>query len=437
MKSDVVASDATVTRHTLNNGLRVVIAQEKYSAVVGVTVHYGVGFRADPENISGLMHLLEHMMFERSVDGTENSLTYAEVIESFGGATQATTHQDYTEFKSLVPGFYLDEVLEFEASRMSDPRFCEDKLENQRNVVSEEIISTIIENPYGGFPWHSVSDLLYGDFGNRHNGYGSISDLENVTVDDCFNHFNIHCRPGNAVLTLVGDIDPWLTIEKVDRYFSHIPGSGSFVLSPGASEPVLEASRRKIVQDDRVHTAVLGLGYRLPNPVLSTSDYIDHLVLACLLDSSGRYGLGQSLVAKRELVAATSVKAGIFGSPFDCRDPDTLAFSFVGVKPKGEQDIISAFEHELEKLYGNVPGSDSLERVVHRMMAGIYREYGKVDTRSQTLGKFELLFGDAEFGGTWPRLMREVTPERVTGATRNILESYRVVVGIEPYMGFM
>src|ERR671927_1215626 len=208
-------------RFTLPNGLRVVLAPDRAAPVVGVSVHVDVGFRSEPEGRTGFAHLFEHLMFQ----GSERleKLAHFRHVQGSGGVFNGSTHQDYTDYFEVLPAAALERALFLEADRLRAPKLTTENLRNQVDVVKEEIRLNVLNRPYGGFPWILLPPVLYDTYPNAHNGYGDFTDLEQASLDDAAAFFDTYYAPGNAVLTVVGDLDPAEAAELVERHFGDIP----------------------------------------------------------------------------------------------------------------------------------------------------------------------------------------------------------------------
>src|SRR5690606_3163894 len=198
-------AEPVLHRLTLDNGLRVVLAPDRSAPVVGVSVHYDVGFRSEPEGRTGFAHLFEHLMFQ----GSESleKLAHFRHVQGSGGSFNGSTHPDYTDYFEVLPSAALERALFLEADRMRAPKLTQENLANQIDVVKEEIRLNVLNRPYGGFPWILLPPVLYDTFPNAHNGYGDFTDLEQATLDDCAAFFDTYYAPANAVLTVAGDIE--------------------------------------------------------------------------------------------------------------------------------------------------------------------------------------------------------------------------------------
>src|SRR5436190_5434560 len=227
---------------TLPNGLRVVLAPDGTSPVVGVCVHYDVGFRSEPEGRTGFAHLFEHLMFQ----GSESleKLAHFRHVQSSGGTFNGSTHPDYTDYFMVLPSAALERALFLEADRMRAPKLTQENLNNQIDVVKEEIRLNVLNRPYGGFPWILLPPVLYDTFPNAHNGYGDFSELEQASLDDAAAFFDTYYSPANAQVTVSGYLDVDETLALVEKHFGDVPARPA-PQRPSFAEPVAGTERRR------------------------------------------------------------------------------------------------------------------------------------------------------------------------------------------------
>ena len=218
---------------TLKNGLRVVIAPDATAPVVTVGVYYKIGFRLEPQGRSGFAHLFEHMMFQ----GSENApkMQHIKLINSSGGVLNGSTMYDVTNYYEAVPSNALERVLWLEADRMRALKVDEENLINQRDVVKEEVRVNVLNQPYGGFPWLDMPPVAFRNWANAHNFYGDFADLDAASLADVQKFFRTYYVPNNAVLLLLGDVNPQEGLALAEKYFAPIPA--------GAAPPFADPSR--------------------------------------------------------------------------------------------------------------------------------------------------------------------------------------------------
>jgi predicted Zn-dependent peptidase len=420
-----------LTRFTLDNGLRVVLAPDETAPVVGVSVHYDVGFRSEPEGRTGFAHLFEHLMFQ----GSESleKLAHFRHVQSSGGTFNGSTHPDYTDYFEVLPAAALERALFLEADRMRAPKLTQENLSNQIDVVKEEIRLNVLNRPYGGFPWILLPPVLYSTFANAHNGYGDFVDLEQATLDDCAAFFDTFYAPANAVLTVAGDFTPDTARKLIEKHFGDVPfrpapPRRSFAEPPPAGEVRGEHT------DPHAPLPALAVGYRMPDPVTELDGYLAHLVLASILSDGDGSRLQQRLVHREPLVTDVGAGAGLFG-PFEARDPDTFSITAIHAPDVSPERVLAALDEELEKLASTQPDEEELAKVTARWASSLHSEHDRLVTRTLALGSFDLLYGDAALVYQLADRIAAVTAEDVAAAAKSLRPDSRAVLVVHPDQG--
>ncbi|WP_156753937.1 M16 family metallopeptidase [Actinokineospora pegani] len=418
-------------RYTLANGLRVVLAPDTTSPVVGVSVHYDVGFRSEPEGRTGFAHLFEHLMFQ----GSESleKLAHFRHVQSSGGTFNGSTHPDYTDYFEVLPSAALERALFLEADRMRAPKITEENLKNQIDVVKEEIRLNVLNRPYGGFPWITLPPVLYKTFPNAHNGYGGFEDLEQASVADCAAFFDTYYSPANAVLTVAGDFTVDSARELVDKHFGDVPERPR-PQRPSFAEPAPDSEIRADIQDKLAPVPAVAIGYRIPDPVDDMDGYITFLVLAGVLADGDGSRLQQRMVYRDQLVTDVSAGCGMFG-PFEARDPDTFTVTAMYSPEVSVDTVLATLDSELEVLAATPPSAQELAKVTARWAASLHKEHDRLVSRTLALGSFELLFGDPGLVYELPARISAVTPEAVSAAAKALRPDSRAVLTVTPAGG--
>ncbi|MEJ2866037.1 pitrilysin family protein [Actinomycetospora sp. OC33-EN07] len=416
-------------RRVLDNGLRVLLVPDPAAPVVGVAVHVDVGFRSEPEGRTGFAHLFEHLMFQ----GSESleKLAHFRHVQSSGGVFNGSTHQDYTNYFEVLPSAALERALFLEADRLRAPRLTADNLRNQVDVVKEEIRLNVLNRPYGGFPWILLPPVLYDTYPNAHNGYGDFTDLEQADLDDAAAFFDAYYAPGNAVLTVVGDLDPDEAATLVEKHFGDIPAR-AVPTRPSFAEPPPDGVRRDDVTDAHAPLPAIALGHRLPDPDADLDAYLAHAVLASLLTDGEAARLTQRLVYGDALVTDVSASCGLMGAPLDARDPDTFTVTAVHPASVEPDRIVEAVDDELATLAAEGPDPEELRRVTARWASSLHREHDRLMSRMLALGAAELVQGRAELADELPGLIAAVEPSAVAAAAGSLRPDARAILTITP-----
>jgi zinc protease len=387
------AATSELERHRLDNGLQVLIATDPALGAVGVCVDYNVGYRSEPSARTGFAHLFEHLMFQGS--GSVGKLEHAKAVQESGGSFNGTTHRDHTSYYEIVPPEALDRMLFLEADRMDSVAITEENLANQVAVVKEEIRSRLLNRPYAGLPWIDLPPVLFDRFENAHNGYGDFEHLEQVTTADCAAFFADYYSPGNALLTICGDVDAERTLASVQRYFAAVAPRG---VPPQASlaEPSPAGSRVQVTRDPIVPLPALCSGRRVPDPRTEFDAYLHTVVAAMVLGDGPTSRLTRRLVRDTRMATQASAAVGMTGRPFEARDPDAFVATVFHPPGQAADALLAAVSEELERLAVDGATAAELARAKARYTSTVHRGMGSAGGRSRALGSFELLYGRAE-----------------------------------------
>ena len=427
-KGRAPTSDYRVERFTLDNGLRVVLSPDPSSPVVAVAVYYDVGMRSEPEGRTGFAHLFEHLMFQGSASlGKTEHFTH---VQGNGGTLNGSTHVDYTNYYEVMPSAATELALFLEADRMRSVAVTQDNLDNQIAVVQNEIRVNVLNRPYGGFPWLLVPPVLFGDFANSHNGYGDFIDLESSTLEDAQGFFDRYYAPGNAVLTVVGDLDVTQVTAWVHQHFGDIPAR-PVPERPSFAEPLPTEERRATVHDRLAPAPAVAMAWRVPDPQDLTT-YLPYVVLAEVLTDGDASRLQERMLLQDRSATHISGYLGLLGDPLDARDPTPLLLEVHHPEQTPVEAVLATVDEEIERLAtGGLPQAE-LDRTVARMTSRYLREIDSVLGRATTMAVFEQQRDRAELVNELPGLLRQVTAEAVQAAAATLTKDTRTVLELRP-----
>ncbi|HEX2903276.1 MAG TPA: pitrilysin family protein [Jatrophihabitans sp.] len=418
-----------LTHHTLGNGLRVVLAPDSRSPVVGIGVVYDVGFRSEPQGRTGFAHLFEHLMFQGSAN--LDKLEHFRYVQASGGIFNGSTHLDFTNYYEALPSHALERGLFLEADRMRSPRITAENLRNQIDVVKEEIRVNVLNRPYGGFPWLMLPEVLYSTFPNAHNGYGGFEDLTNATVEDASGFFDTYYAPSNAVLCVAGDLKLEETLERIEHHFGGLRKRKKPV-RPDFGEPAPAGEQRREFTDPMAPLPAVAIGYRVPDPNADLHVYLASVLLAEILSEGDASRLQRSLVQSQRLANDVAAYLGTFGDPLEERDPTRLNIT-ARYNDRAETDrVIAAVDAELERLATDGPEAAELDRVKVRLASIVFRELDQVVNRSLEFAKFQTIFGDASVILRLPELLAQVSDDDIRAAAGRLNPDSRAIVELVP-----
>jgi predicted Zn-dependent peptidase len=421
-------SRPSLYRSTLPNGLRLVVQPLDGAPSVGVAVHYDVGFRSEPLGRTGFAHLFEHVMFQ----GSENvaPADHFRHVQASGGTANGSTHQDHTDYYQVVPAQALERVLFLEADRMRALRITPETLRTQTAVVKEEIRQSVTDKPYGGFPWTVLPAVLYRTHPNAHNGYGAFDDLDAATVAECQAFFDTYYAPGNAVVTICGDVDPGHAADLVARHFAAIPAR-PVPAPPALAEPVPQQARSGTHPDPHAALAATAIGWRMPDAGTGLDGHLAHMVLGELLTGRDTSRLKHRLVHRAPLATDISTSCGLFG-PLRARDPETFVCVAMHPRETTTEQLLDAIDTELAGVAATGPEQRELARSRALLTSATWRGFDNIVARTRALGTYELLFGAPHLVDELAHRLAAVDAAGVAAAAANLHPERRGVLSLVP-----
>jgi zinc protease len=247
-------------KHTLANGLDVIVHEDRACPIVAVNLWYHVGSKNERPGHTGFAHLFEHLMFEGS---QHHDKGYFQPLQGAGATLNGSTNADRTNYWEVVPGGALELALWMESDRMGFllPALTDAKFSNQRDVVLNERRQNYENRPYGLAPMALLAALFPDEHPYHWTTIGEIADLQAVQLDEVHAFFRRYYHPANASIALAGDIDGDEALALVDQYFGDIePGDP---IDPVSASAALARDVR-IRFEDRVELPRLYLAWLTP-----------------------------------------------------------------------------------------------------------------------------------------------------------------------------
>jgi zinc protease len=410
-----------IQQFTLDNGLRVVLNEDKSVPVVSVAVYYDVGSRNEREGRTGFAHLFEHMMFQ----GSENvpKAAHFQYISNAGGTMNGTTSSERTNYFETVPANQLPLALWLESDRMRSLKVTQENLDNQRQAVQEEKRLRYDNQPYlNGFL--RLFEMCFKNHANAHSTIGSMEDLDAATVQDVQEFFRIYYAPNNAVISIAGDFDSAQARALVEKYFATIPRQSA---PPPAdvSEPEEVAQRQDAFLDKLAPVPAFALGWKIP--ARRTRDYYALALASHLLFEGESARLYQKLVKGEESVV--QIQGGID----ERRGPSGL---LIVVIPKPDRDcaqIREAIFAEVESLGTAGPTEEEMEKLRNNLYNEAVRGRQSSLFRAQGLAEFALYDGDPQLFNTDLANYLKVGASQIRDAVaQHLMTDNRVLLDIVP-----
>jgi zinc protease len=401
----VKAVDIPYEAFTLDNGLRVIVHEDRKAPVVAVSVWYRVGSKHEPKGKTGFAHLFEHLMF----NGSENSPgDFFEPLQQVGATdSNGTTNVDRTNYFETVPTGALDRALFLESDRMGHllGAVTQEKLDNQRGVVQNEKRQGD-NNPYGLLRYEIFENLFPTGHPYHHSTIGSMGDLNSASLGDVKKWFTDNYGPNNAVLVLAGDVNVATAKAKVQEWFGDIP-RGPEIAAPKTSIPTLPAPLAKEVKDLVPTTRI----YRMwAIPGLNDPEAVPLQMAMGVLGGLSSSRLDNALVRKDPVAVSVSAAA----QPFE--DAGILLVQ-ADVKPGVDPQLVaSRLDAEIASFLASGPTADELQRTAASYLAGTIsglESVGGFGGKAVTLAEGALYSNNPAYYKVELDRMAKATPEQV------------------------
>ncbi|HEX4788291.1 MAG TPA: pitrilysin family protein [Actinospica sp.] len=399
---------------TLDNGLRVVVCEDRTSPIAGVNLWYNVGSRHEPAGKHGFAHLFEHLMFQGSAQVGKTE--HFSVLQGVGGsAINATTSSDRTNYYQTVPSAALPTALWLEADRMGSLALTQENLDNQREVVKNERRQRYDNVPYGR--WTEILLALAYPEGHpyHHSTIGSMAELDSAEQSDFTEFYESYYSPDNAVLTVVGDADAAQVRALAEEYFGGLPARPRPEPAEVAALPASIDGPVHEVIEEPVPLPRLFFGFRATRFGLPESAAEE--VLAAVLGRGRGARLFAELVTRRELAQAEGGYLAAWQLGWHESLLTGMATPRPGVEPA---ELAAAYFEVCENAAVEPPTEAELDRARSMLAADWARELSTVGSRADQLGRHAVLFGDAEAVRERLTELTAVTAEDVRAAAERI-----------------
>jgi zinc protease len=413
------------TKHTLDNGLDVIVHEDHDLPIVAVNLWYHVGSKNERPGLTGFAHLFEHLMFEGSANYDRG---YFQPLQEAGALLNGSTNADRTNYWEVVPTNALELALFLESDRMGYllPALTPEKFANQRDVVLNERRQNYENRPYG-FAGMAIASALYPpDHPYHWLTIGSAEDIQAATLEDVSAFFRRYYHPGNASLALAGAIDTDKALELARKYFEELP-AGPAVGPVEAPAIPTQNGEIRLVHEDRIKLPRLYLAWR--SPALFAEGDAAYDAIAEVLAGGKTSRLYRSLVHEKHMaIDVTALQQS--------RELDGMFQVIVTATPGVTLDTVAAaIDAEIAKLMDHGPTADEMSRSLAQAEAQfIYRlqTVGGFNGKSDQLNAYNVYISDPGYFEADLERYRRLSIEDVRAAARRLPPAQRVALSVVP-----
>ena len=409
----------------LKNGMKVIVQENRRAPVLVTQVWYKVGGSYEHDGITGVSHVLEHMMFK----GTEDTPAgkFSEIIAAHGGRENAFTSKDYTAYFQRISNDHLELCLSLEADRMRNLLLDEDDFLKEVEVVKEERRLRTDDKPTS-LTYERFNAVAFVNNPYRKPIIGWMEDLDTMKIEDLREWYQTWYAPNNATLVVVGDVRATQVFSLAKEYFGPLKPAEIPRLKPRREVQQYGIKRVQVKAPARVPFLVMG--YKVP--VLNTSEDKDDVyaleLLSGLLDGGNSSRFSKNLVRGSQI--ATSVSAGY--SIYALHD-SLFTISAIPSNGISMDDMEAAIIAQIKALQDELPTEDELARVKAQVVASSVFEQDSSFYQAMKIGIMETVGLGWQTKDEYVDRINAVTAEQVQQVARKyFVEDHLTVAELIP-----
>jgi zinc protease len=420
-----VYAEAKVAEHKLANGMKVLVKEDHRSPVMVSQVWYKVGSSYEPGGITGISHMLEHMMFK----GTDKHAVgeFSRIIAENGGDENAFTGQDYTAYFQTMAADKLPVSLELEADRMRNLHLLPEELKKELQVVTEERRMRTEDNPQGKMQEH-FNAVAYSSSPYKHPVIGWPDDIANYTIEDTQAWYQRWYAPNNATLVVVGDVKTDEVFKLAEKYFGALKPSDIKPLKPQPEIEQLGLRRLTVKLPAKLPSVVMG--YKVPSLKTAPNESEAYAleVLAGVLDGGSSARLTSGLVRGKQIAVSAGAGYGLTS-----RLSDLLELEATPAEGTTLPKMEAALKTEITKLQTKLISAEELQRIKAQVLAGAVYERDSNFYQAMQLGMLETVGLGWQKADEYVSKINQVTAEQVQQvAKKYLLDDHLTVAYLEP-----
>lgn len=410
----------SVHEYHLNNGLKILVKEDHRAPVIFSSVWYKVGSSYECDGVTGISHVLEHMMFRGTKRFPAGALE--KLVSEAGGLQNAFTANDQTVYHQELSADKLSLVLQLEADRMRNLVLSEKDFEKEIQVVMEERRMRTDDDPtqitYERFMAAAFLNNPY-----HHQTIGWMNDLKSMNVADLRRWYTNWYQPNNALLIVVGDVQPENVYSLSKKYFDKIPSKPIATLKPREEVPSLGIKRVDV--EVPAQLPLLLMGYSVPTLATTTVDWHPYAldILSTLLGNSKSSRFQEHLVHQQQIVSSAQVSY----EPFQLYSGQFVLYG-IPTQNHSLNEVENAFTNEIEQLKTEGITEAELSRVKTQTIANKIYNKDSLVNQAMDLGIPESIGLSWRIGEDYPERIKSVTAEQVRQMARTFLISKNLTV---------
>ncbi len=420
-----VQAKSKVHEYELSNGLKLLVKEDHRAPVVVSQVWYKVGASSEHNGITGVSHVLEHMMFK----GTKKIKPgdFSKIIKENGGRDNAFTGRDYTAYFQLLEKSRLEVSFEMEADRMRNLIIPEKEFIKEIEVVKEERRMRTDDKPRS-LTYEHFNSVAFDNNPYKSPIIGWMNDLDNMNVADLRQWYDMWYTPNNVTVVVAGDVNPEEVYSLAKKHFGPIAKHKVPVLKPRQERD--QIGPRRVVVRTPAQVPYLLMGYKVPVLRTVEEDWEPYAleVLAGVLSGSGSSRLPKILVREKQIVVNADV-----GYNMHAKHDEVFLFDATPAQGNTVKQARLAILEQIDELKKNKVSEKELDRIKAQVIAGDVYEKDSVFYQAMVLGTLETVGLNWQMADEYLAKIKAVTAEQVQQvAQKYFVEDRLTVAELEP-----
>ncbi|MEW6352763.1 MAG: pitrilysin family protein [Pseudomonadota bacterium] len=417
-------SNPLVHEYKLDNGLKLVVKEDHRAPVVVSQVWYKVGSSYEPTGVTGISHVLEHMMFKGTAKLKPNE--FSRIVAANGGKENAFTGRDYTAYYQQLEKSRLAVSFELEADRMRNLTLPNEEFLKEVQVVMEERRLRTEDDPQA-LTYEHFNGVAFLSSPYRQPVIGWMDDLENLRIEDLQQWYKTWYAPNNATVVVVGDVDPDDVLKLAQKYFGALKPSE--IIPPKPRREIEQRGMRRLTVKAPAELPYLLMGYQAP---VLTSVPADNAwepyaleVLAGVLSGGDSARLAKHLVREAQIAAGAGAGYSLYA-----RLPDLFMVEGTPAQGHSVTELEQALRAQIKRLQDEPVSDAELKRIKAQVVAGEIYERDSMFAQAMQIGMLETVGLDWRLIDTYVERIGAVTAAQVQQVARKYLTDDRLTLAV-------
>jgi len=411
-----------VYNYKLNNGLKLLVKVDRRAPVVVSQIWYKIGSSYEPQGLTGISHVLEHMMFQGTKKYPPGKLM--RLVAAHGGEQNAATSYDFTFYYQKLPAKNLALSFKLEADRLTNLLLLDKRFAKELQVVIEERRLRTDNNPQALTLERFFAAANIGT-AYHHPIIGWMHDIKHLTINDLKTWYQQYYAPNNAILIVVGDVNPNQVYTLAKKYFSQIKAKKLPDTKPQRNVPPL--GKRTVTVNAPAKIPIIFIGYNVPSIKTATKSWYPYALSAitAILSAGKSSRLPKELVRHQQIAAWAEAEY----DPFK-RLSDVFILASMPTKNHSIKQLEQALLAQIKRLQTTLVSKQELQKIKTQLTAQKIFAQDSLEMQAEEFGRLESAGLSWKIGKNFIREINKITPKQIKEVAKKFLNDKHLTIAI-------